>query len=218
MLPRVGHRTISSVIGLGAGVALAWSVGCFASIDEGLLDRRDASDRDVADTVAPQCPSGMIAIRASSSYCIDAREVTNGEYAAFLAASAVVADPVGCEWKRGDHVPSSWAQRGADDLPVRGVDWCDAVAYCTSAKKNLCGRIGGGPVPFSEFRNPSVSAWFNACSAGGTRTYPYGDVYDPRRASEPTTTRRPASIPRTIAHPSARPRVAVHRPHPSSET
>jgi formylglycine-generating enzyme required for sulfatase activity len=58
------------------------------------------------------------------------------------------------------------------------VDWCDAFAYCAWAGKRLCGKIGGGPSPFGSPADPSVSQWFRACSAGGAKTYPYGDQFN----------------------------------------
>src|SRR5262249_20761411 len=43
----------------------------------------------------------------------------------------------------------------------------------------LCGAIDGGALGPTDFADASKSAWFNACSAGGTQSYPYGNVYDP---------------------------------------
>jgi formylglycine-generating enzyme required for sulfatase activity len=57
------------------------------------------------------------------------------------------------------------------------VDWCDAYAYCKWAEKRLCGKIGGGANAWDDFADPTKSEWQNACSAGGTRTFPYGDTY-----------------------------------------
>jgi len=64
--------------------------------------------------------------------------------------------------------------------PVRQVDWCDALAYCTSQKKRLCGKLGGGPSPYvtSAAVDANVSEWFRACSVAGARAYPYGATYD----------------------------------------
>jgi formylglycine-generating enzyme required for sulfatase activity len=60
------------------------------------------------------------------------------------------------------------------------VDWCDAHAYCKWAGKHLCGKIGGGAIPISEYANAQLSEWFNACSAGGSSKFPYGSTYDPQ--------------------------------------
>jgi formylglycine-generating enzyme required for sulfatase activity len=57
------------------------------------------------------------------------------------------------------------------------VDWCDAAAYCQAQGKRLCGKVGGGANPYSEYNNAIHSQWFNACSSGGLHDYPYGDAY-----------------------------------------
>jgi len=111
------------------------------------------------------------------SYCIDATEVTSGDYARFLAALsqepvAPMQPPV-CEWNTSFAATASTTEA----LPVVGVDWCDAVAFCTWAGKRLCGKIGGGPVEYTHYALARESQWYNACSAGGTKTYPYGDSY-----------------------------------------
>ena len=66
-----------------------------------------------------------------------------------------------------------------DDMPIRVVTWCDAEGYCTWARKHLCGKIGGGGYPYEDWADATQSEWFNACSAGGTKVYPYGDTYEP---------------------------------------
>lgn len=54
------------------------------------------------------------------------------------------------------------------------MDWCDAHAYCKWAGKRLCAGTWG-----SE-GNASLNEWYNACSKGGTQTYPYpGSSYQP---------------------------------------
>ena len=59
-------------------------------------------------------------------------------------------------------------------LPVSGVDWCDAYAYCKAQSKRLCGRIGGTTLPKAEFSDPSKSQWMNACTSGGQFTHTFG--------------------------------------------
>jgi sulfatase modifying factor 1 len=58
------------------------------------------------------------------------------------------------------------------------VTFCDAFAYCRGVGKRLCGGIGGGAAGFDDFDDASRDQWYNACSAGGVNTYPYGDQYD----------------------------------------
>jgi hypothetical protein len=114
------------------------------------------------------------------SYCIDATEVTNAQYAAFLA------DLEGAERNQGPECvgnrsfqPFAWPYiSGEEDFPVVEVDWCDAAAFCRWAGKRLCGKIGGGPVAYSSFGSATQSQWMAACSSAGTRTYPYGNGYD----------------------------------------
>ncbi len=117
---------------------------------------------------------------AGGSYCIDSTEVTNDDYAAFLTAKGAdtSGQPAVCGFN-GDYTPSSdWPAPSMGNLPVRWIDWCDARAYCEWAGKRLCGRIGGGPlVRNNNETNAGMSQWFNACSASGTRTYPYPGVY-----------------------------------------
>jgi formylglycine-generating enzyme len=125
------------------------------------------------------CPSGrpgpaLIEIPApgGGSYCIDATEVTNADYAAFVAeknGDTSGQDPR-CEWNTS-YVSDTL---GGDTHPASYVDWCDAFAYCKWAGKRLCGKIGGGPNAFADFADPTKSQWMNACSAGGTRSFPLG--------------------------------------------
>jgi formylglycine-generating enzyme required for sulfatase activity len=118
-------------------------------------------------------------------FCIDATEVTRGQYQAFLASTPKLADQTaGCEGN------TSFTQRNDTTaveldppaVPV-SVTWCDAFAYCRWAGKRLCGAIdGGGPVPY-QTPNATENEWLFACTGGGTRTYPYGQDYVPDRCN-----------------------------------
>lgn len=133
---------------------------------------------------APACPSGkgpsMVEVPTPNggSYCIDSTEVTKGQYLAFLAdAPATTSQPTECAWNQSFVPNGVWPPAAnVQDQPVGYVDFCDAVAFCTWAGKRLCGKISGGPLSSSELSVASQSQWFNACSAGDTRNYPYGDT------------------------------------------
>ncbi len=97
-----------------------------------------------------------------SSYCIDSTEVSFADYRASLAVADVSA-PLrpGCAWNTSFEIMSEVIGEPKNH-PIRGVDWCDAVAYCEWAGKRLCGRIGGGSVTYDEFAD-AIRA--SACAA-----------------------------------------------------
>jgi formylglycine-generating enzyme required for sulfatase activity len=113
------------------------------------------------------------------AFCIDATEVSLEQYLEFVTAATQTPpeQPSACSWNTAFEPDPPNA--GATELPVRGVDWCDARAYCQWAGKRLCGAIAGGPSPYDE-PSGALNAWYAACSAGGTRAFPYGDEYDPQ--------------------------------------
>jgi formylglycine-generating enzyme required for sulfatase activity len=132
----------------------------------------------------------VIPVPDKSSFCIDSTEVTSKQYRAFLQAAVPFSNqPSFCSWN--DSYDSYWKppyttlpyDAPPDDFPTNSLDWCDARAYCAWAGKRLCGKIGGGHIvdedPTSQVElHPLDEEWMYACSAGGTRTYPYGNVYD----------------------------------------
>jgi sulfatase modifying factor 1 len=115
------------------------------------------------------------------SYCIDATEVTNGQYAEFLDADPLLSHPPaslpeGCGFKTS-YEPDGGLAAGRSTYPVTYVDWCDAFAYCAWAGKRLCGAINGDANPCDALEDATTSLWYNACSKGGTQAYPYGESY-----------------------------------------
>jgi len=100
------------------------------------------------------------------SFCMDATEVTNAEYAAWLETGPnPAAQPTACAWNESFEpwdevwpVPSDHM-----DHPVTGVDFCDAEAYCRLASKRICRE----------------EEWVSACTHGGERAFPYGDSFIP---------------------------------------
>ena len=84
------------------------------------------------------------------SFYIDKHEVTVSRYAKFLQATG------------GARPPEGWEESSLDNasaLPVVGVDWHDADAYCRWAGKRL----------------PTESEWEKAARGADGRRYPWGD-------------------------------------------
>ena len=72
---------------------------------------------------AEEGPAHKIYIDA---FYIDRYEVSNADYKKFMDATA-----------RATPTSFNDPQRNAENLPVVGVDWADAEAYCKWAKKRL---------------------------------------------------------------------------------
>jgi formylglycine-generating enzyme len=153
--------------------------------DGGLIDAAP----DVAPDVEVPCPNrtGPSMLRIGS-YCIDSTEVTESQYAEFLAAAPGFSGPrpSACSWKN-DFTPGKlnlpscrWDPETYPHLPVTCIDWCDAYAYCRWAGKHLCGAIGGGAITWNSGADtdPKKDEWYQACSKGDGREYPYGATYD----------------------------------------
>lgn len=113
------------------------------------------------------CPSGrgprMVRI---GTLCVDATEVTEEQYRAFLAGDPGT-PPAACAWNSSyapgespDGTPICFPAGGP--FPQGCVDFCDATMFCRWAGKQLC----------------SADQWAFACGEAGA--YPYGPTYDPR--------------------------------------
>jgi len=124
------------------------------------------------------------------TYCIDRTEVTNKQYDDFLATNpSTTGQPTYCTWNNTFRPQSSPGLSNCENValvfdpnghplnPVACIDWCDAFAYCRSVGKRLCGAFGGGGVAQGEGANYKADEWDNACSAAGTKAYPYGPTY-----------------------------------------
>lgn len=101
------------------------------------------------------------------AFYIDRTEVTNAQYAKFLAAVQQDGD---AQWRhpaqpasKKDHVPLHWENKNLGkargDHPVVGVDWFDAYAYARWAGKRL----------------PSQFEWERAARGADGRVYPWGN-------------------------------------------
>jgi hypothetical protein len=122
-------------------------------------------------------------------YCMDRTEVTNDQYAVFMASNPSTAgqDAV-CSWNTGFAPDTSPACATSDDamydpvlrpkVPVGCIDWCDAKRYCAWAGKRLCGAIDGGQNAPANFADANASQWYRACTKGGTRKFPYEGEYN----------------------------------------
>ncbi|MEZ4225410.1 MAG: formylglycine-generating enzyme family protein [Polyangiaceae bacterium] len=152
-----------------------------------VVDVAQDSVADVVTDAAAGCQCGEpfcgncpgVAQVAAGGYSIDATEVTNAAYGDFLATNPKTSlQPAECAGNTSYLPNSGWPAALDRQLhPVVDVDWCDARAYCGWAKKRLCGRVGGGANPYGDFTDSTKSQWHNACSGGGSRTFPYGVGY-----------------------------------------
>ncbi len=133
------------------------------------------------DATAGVTPLVKVATLAGTAECIDAGEVTRGQYETWLNEGSVPSGlPVACGFNTDYEPVADWPPGGVGlDRPVAYVDWCDALAYCLDRNRRLCGKIGGGSLSSSAANDASESEWFNACTSRGERLFPYGQDYEP---------------------------------------
>jgi len=167
------NKSIFLLIGAAALVLIfIIGLGGFFIISQ-LTQPSDDEGEAVAQAVDPNLPSseGMVKIEGNTypvglnnagndyaseqqielaEYWIDQHEVTNAEYAEFLADT-------------GGQPPADWPQGNVPDEqenhPVKGVTWEQATAYCEWAKKRL----------------PTEAEWEVAARGSEGRLYPWGD-------------------------------------------
>lgn len=162
------------------------------------------------------CISGGLCVAAlvdvGDGYSIDVTEVTWKQYEAWTMKNPSTSGlPQECAFKTS-FVPGYPFEQQWWSYPVNRIDWCDAYAYCKSVGKRLCGKRGGGAVPYAAFADATVSQWHNACSSGGANNYPYGgavgadasDGYDPSACAEDAPA-PVASFPACVASPAGKP-------------
>jgi formylglycine-generating enzyme required for sulfatase activity len=126
----------------------------------------------------------MVRIPTSNgSFCIDTTEVTRAQYLAFMNAGTPPAPSAFCAWNV-NFTPTAHAWppgAGEENLPI-GVNWCDAETFCKWSGKRLCGRIGGGALTLAQAQTLDAE-WVFTCTGAGTRSYPYGNVYDKNKCN-----------------------------------
>jgi formylglycine-generating enzyme len=136
-----------------------------------------------------QCPSPpgtspmiQVAKPGGGEYCIDAFEVTNAHYRSFEVAAGTKTQHSQCGSNTSFAPAASpncnydWVNKASN--PVACIDWCDAWAFCNFVGKRLCGGYDGQPGHPSSSADPALSQWFNACSAAGSRSYCWGNLYN----------------------------------------
>lgn len=179
-----GNRSPLLISGIAAVVLLLLAAGAFFAFS-GLIPSstggNEATEEALASSDNPALPSseGMVRIGGGSytvgvdsadgehaasqqvelpEFWIDQREVTNAQYAQFLAERD---QPPLSDWPEGK-VPAEQEQ-----LPVKGVTWDMAKAYCEWANKRL----------------PAEAEWEVAARGAEGRLFPWGD--DPRAVELP---------------------------------
>jgi formylglycine-generating enzyme len=147
----------------------------------------DGSVVDAADA-APRLDGGpglVVIVPGPGGYAIDEREVTVAEYAAFVTPVAYDAGSPKCLWKMTNAPAGGCTANTQGNQPVVCIDWCDALAYCTSVGKRLCGRRGtGGAQDVSAFADPATDEWTFACAGGSdANRFCYGPNADPTKCN-----------------------------------
>ncbi|MBX3188284.1 MAG: SUMF1/EgtB/PvdO family nonheme iron enzyme [Labilithrix sp.] len=139
----------------------------------------DGGTLEAATHPCPPNTKGATMVRVGSvanNFCIDSTEVTVKQYREFTEATAgdAAGQSAECAW----NTTYAAALGGADDIPIAGIDWCDAKAYCLWAGKRLCGMQVddkfAGAVDNDNLINFQQHEWLSACTRQGQYLYPYG--------------------------------------------
>lgn len=134
------------------------------SYHEGMVPVVGATYRRGSDRSPDEQPVTEVTL---SGYHIDARPVLNRQFAQFVEAGgyrrANLWTPCGWDYIVSNHIeePTYWNDElwGADDVPVTGVSWWEALAYVRFAGKAL----------------PTEAQWEYACRGSKGGTYPWGE-------------------------------------------
>ncbi|MGH7281227.1 MAG: formylglycine-generating enzyme family protein [Polyangiaceae bacterium] len=206
------------VMASGIAIATSAAAGCSLFVDlgdltggddAGLVDATDdfstcsgsacdaasgadvgASDGSVVVEAGPCDNAGTAGPRMvlADGFCIDSTEVTNQNYADFLAAGFSGSEPPTCTWKTNflpdtsgsvdsDCTPGNVDVSTHPNFPISCVDWCDAWTYCKWAGKNICANVNGSSLAYSDSVTTS-SEWYLACATPAKNTYSTGTTYD----------------------------------------
>jgi formylglycine-generating enzyme required for sulfatase activity len=144
-------------------------------------DAATTSDVETAADVAPtgNCPqaSGGPPLVYVEGVCIDAWEITYGDFQPFVGKVPPVTLPPRCAGMPPilDPVaPGCGRPVTGPDEPATCITWCEAFAVCAAFGKHLCGHVGGGSVAPGDVASPALSEWARACTGNGTREYATG--------------------------------------------
>jgi formylglycine-generating enzyme required for sulfatase activity len=120
---------------------------------------------------------------------IDRTEVTVKQYAAWLVDDPTPTwDPTRCAGKgaasparRTDAcpIPSDEVDPFDPYLPMRCVDWCDALAFCSHYGARLCWSGSYDSPKSGDPALPEYDEWGAACSGPADYLFPYGNRFEP---------------------------------------